>query len=212
MTRDYKNISESKIRSKKSKKTKPSKGLSAWFLLFSGVVIGSFVSFLIYLAVGMNVDDEGTANIKDEPMVKPQNAIAEKAEKQAEEKKRFEFYSILPQRQMEMPVEEVTLEKESVKITQPPVVTHEPIERQKPVVSRLYILQVGSFSRFKDADKRKANLAFMGVASKIHAISKSNSTMYRVQVGPFGNIKKVNEVTSLLKQKKIPSLLMKVKG
>lgn len=226
MTRDYKNISESKAKpkikktGKKQNKTKEATGLPIWFWLTSGVVIGAFVSFLVYLKLNVDVVDKDSKVVQEKSVPAPAKPVEKKVEQPEEEKNRFEFYSILPKRNVEVPVEPEEVEKEVVskeavkkeatKNNQPVVNKDKPVKKLQE--NRLYVLQVGSFSRFKDADKRKANLAFMGVVSKIHAISRANKTMYRVQVGPYESLAKINEIASTLKQNKIPSLLMKVKG
>lgn len=220
MTRDYKHVSEAKQKHAKasgtSKTSEAAESLPVWFWLVSGVVIGSFVSFLVYLKLNVSVTDTKFENAKLEmPRTDSRSSEREKV-KPNEETNRFEFYDILPERKMELPAKE---EKETV--TQEKIRSEdklkerkkiENVSRKKEAVQRNYVLQVGSFSRFKDADKRKANLAFMGVESKIHAISKSQKTMFRVQVGPYKSLDKINEISSLLKQNNIPSLLMKVKG
>lgn len=243
VTRDYKNVSEAKA--KKSAKPKSARGakssksaskagakpvmsaggMSLGFVLLAGVIIGGFVSFLIYLSLEVEVDEPvgKSSSVISKEAVQPKKEEMTNAEP-LEEKSRFEFYSILPERKIEVPVEDVdpvptfTKPMTHPQTAQPKMVTT-PSETagknsiiKSPPVIRRYILQAGSFTRFKDADKRKATLAFMGVASKIHAISKPSQTMYRVQVGPYSEIKKVNEIAALLKKNRIPSLLMKVKG
>ncbi|HFE37559.1 MAG TPA: hypothetical protein ENK06_03935 [Gammaproteobacteria bacterium] len=215
MTRDYKNVPETKAKIKKANKKVAKvdlpKSLPVWFVLFSGVVIGSFVSFLVYLGLGQQTGGD-ISSLKPEAVpVKPNESVANKAPKPEDEKKHFDFYTVLRERNIEVPLEKEEPKAESTESIREPAPVHRVIER-KPPTRRVYMFQVGSFSRFKDADKRKASLALLGVSSKIHAINKSSRTMYRVQVGPFGDIKKVNEVASFLKQNKIPSLLMKVKG
>lgn len=225
MTRDYKNISETKAKTKskkagrKSKKSHESTGLPVWFWLISGVVIGAFVSFLVYLKLNVDVEEKVSKIAPEQKVPAPKKPVKEKAE-QSDEEGRFEFYSILPKRKVEVPVEAEEVKEEATKkeVIKKEVVKSKPSEpvKEAPVKkryeNRLYVLQVGSFRRFKDADKRKANLAFMGVISKIHAISQGNKTMYRVQVGPYDNLAKINEIASTLKKNRIPSLLMKVKG
>ena len=228
MTRDYKNISESKARtktkkaSKSPKKANESTGLPVWFWLISGVVIGAFVSFLVYLKLNVDVNDNIPKVTQEEKTPDSKQSAGEKIEQSKEEKGRFEFYSILPKRNVEVSVdmeevkeevvkkEVIRNEKEVVNIKQREPNKNPPAKKQ--YANRLYVLQVGSFNRFKDADKRKANLAFLGVVSKIHAVSRANKTMYRVQVGPYDNLAKINQIASTLKQNKIPSLLMKVEG
>ena len=223
MTRDYKNISESKTKTKTkragkaSKKTSESTGLPVWFWLISGVVIGAFVSFLVYLKLNVDVDGAVSNVVHEKKAPASKQPVEDSVEQSKEEKGRFEFYSILPERNVEVPVEVEEVQKEVIRkekeiaVTKLPEVSKIPAGK-KQYANRLYVLQVGSFKRFKDADKRKANLAFLGVVSKIHAISRANKTMYRVQVGPYDNLAKINKVASTLKQNKIPSLLMKVEG
>ena len=239
MTRDYKNVTVPGVDSigKTREKSKPRKsrsrvsenpssdGLPVWFWLISGVVIGSFVSFLVYLKLSVNVESDVVEAIQKKITLptKSQNETSVKTqsdEAQKDEKGRFQFYEILPERFIEVPVEKVEPEAEqkttNAKSIQSSKSENEPATAFVPEKTerggRSYVLQVGSFSRFQEADKRKATLAFMGISSKIYAVSKNDRTIYRVQVGPYRDIKKINGISSVLKENKIPSLLMKVKG
>ncbi len=220
MTRDYKNVSETrrgggrKTKNTQSKGVVSSKKLSSRFILLASLVIGSFVAFLVYLVMEVDVDNKG---LSESPIVKAPEPVVKKPDVKTVQEPRFTFYEKLKEGEKTVPAEvKENAESDIVHhVVSPPSISpkspKEPEIKSSPS-SRLYVLQAGSFSRFKDADKRKANLAFMGVASKIHAISKNSGTMYRVRIGPFASINKINEIESLLKKNNIRSLLMKIKG
>ena len=46
-------------------------------------------------------------------------------------------------------------------------------------------VQTGAFSRSKDADNQKAQIALMGLEAQIQQIIIKNKTLYRVRLGPF---------------------------
>ena len=240
MTRDYKNITATRVKGKAKKKNtarksskinKPS-GLSSKFVFFSVFIIATFILSLVYLKLNFDVDEGFSKVEKDivdfsKPAEKKSDSVSDvvsgAVSGEAKEKSRFEFYNILPERNIEIQTGKDIVKKEAVEkksVRKPPVeknssskqvkVERANVERVK--IERLYILQVGSYNRFKDADRQKANLAFIGVISRIHSVSQGNKTMFRVQVGPYDNLKKINKVASILKQNKIPSLLMKIKG
>lgn len=211
MTKDYKNVSASRATksSKKSEKKKTAattnKNLPPWLWMVSGLLIGSFVSFLIFLK--MKVPSvENTSHEEVVKIVKPAPAQEKIVLVEPQKEDRFKFYSILPEREVTVP-EPVDAEfalKNSLK-EKVEVVTTEKGSSQ-------YVLQAGSFARFQDADRRKANLAFIGVISKIHAVEANDKTFYRVRIGPYRDVAQVSEIETMLKQNKISSLRIKVKG
>lgn len=54
-------------------------------------------------------------------------------------------------------------------------------EQKAPSVP--YIMQCGAYKNYSDAQKRKANIAFQGLSSKI--VKQSGSSWYRVVLGPY---------------------------
>ena len=244
MTRDYKNVtvtgarrknkrtgSNSKIKSKSAGE----KTIPGWMWLVSGVVIGGFVSFIVYLK--LNVPLEGALEVTKNKQVKvekkgiPENSssdlvnkklVSKNSESTSLETDQLEFYKILPNRQVTLPELEgsdsdakdkhETVKQEPVKTNVRPVqLAPKPTQNSKSV-SYIYTLQIGSFLAFKDADKRKANLAMLGIGSRIHAIKTGGKTHYRVLVGPYENIKRVNEIDAAMKANNIKTLLLREKG
>jgi len=235
VTRDYKNVTEAGSKQKKSRtnaktntktkvKSSAEKIIPGWIWLVSGVVIGGFVSFIIYLKLNVPVDAtrNGSELVSTEKQIlteKPQEKSPETVpEQKRQEGAQLEFYKILPNREVVLPEDDA--QKEKVEQLTPDQLARSPLNSKlepelsaKPgVASYLYTLQVGSFLAFKDADKRKANLAMLGIGSRIYSVKAQNITRYRVLVGPYKNIKRINEIEATMKVNKIKSLLLKEKG
>lgn len=272
MARDYKNVTEAGLKAKQSSraaKSKPSKksnqqakqkpngnnatddsSIPGWMWLVSGVVIGGFVSFIVYLKLNVPLEDIAQ-QIKTEQAEVVPKVVKDKSQKPVNsteveslnsKQNQFEFYEKLPNQRVFLPENneaennktmnpmsreipsEVSREL-SNKVPIPNAVSGEQgkdnlntrpqfnpnnkPETHSKIRQYAYTLQVGSFLNFKDADKRKANLAMLGVGSRIHAIKMSGKTRYRVMVGPYENIKRVNDINAEMKANNIKTLLLK---
>lgn len=221
MTRDYKNVTETHKKSRPKKKTPAPKNqntIPGWMWLVSGVVIGGFVSFIVYLKLNVPISDQ-THSVKvekkDNIERRPAEITHKKLEEKNSEKDKLEFYSILPNREVTIPEVEKPENKIKTNQEKSESIAHDTgIVKQVPKknISYIYTLQVGSFLRFQDADRRKANLALLGIGSKIHAIKTNNKTHYRVLVGPYDDIKRINEIDAVMKSNNIRTLLLKERG
>ncbi|MGH8312786.1 MAG: SPOR domain-containing protein, partial [Gammaproteobacteria bacterium] len=99
----------------------------------------------------------------------------------------FDFYRMLPSFQVVIPSQDKETRSADVPgpVSQPGT----------------YILQVGSFQDFAEADKLKANLALLGIESSIQTVKVSNgSTWNRVRIGPIQNLADLNALRSKLAQ------------
>ncbi len=61
-----------------------------------------------------------------------------------------------------------------------------------------YVLQAGAFKTPEDADGMRARLALLGLDARVFPIDQNNTTLYRVRLGPFGQIDEVNRVRKTL--------------
>ena len=76
-----------------------------------------------------------------------------------------------------------------------------------------YILQMGSFRKFVDADRMKARLALIGIETEIQKVSINNKdTYHRVRSGPYHTQSALNRIRKLAKENNINTLLIKLKG
>lgn len=63
-----------------------------------------------------------------------------------------------------------------------------------------YFLQAGAFRDQADAESAKAKLALLGVEARISERASDNGTLYRVRVGPFGQLETMNRMRSKLSE------------
>lgn len=127
----------------------------------------------------------------------------------------FEFYTRLPQgrraleqstakahtsSQTTMAQSTHTQEANSKSAQNTPVVgIPAPVEDGKQHVAghKQYIIQVGSFKNFDDADRLRASLILQGYHPRISRFVNHATTWYRVEVGPYTSLKqaKSNQIT-----------------
>lgn len=181
MTHDF----AKKPKAAKKKKSRETKSqVPGWVWLFTGIVTGVFISFLGYLA-----------DITPEQAPAEISSVVEKA---AEEVKatatRFDFYTLLPEREVIVPVEQEE-------------------DEGKPTEATIYILQAGSFKNAEDGDRLRAQLILMGLNARVEAVTSANGDVWhRVQVGPFGDRSQLAKARGILIEKGIDTLLLKRKA
>ncbi|MBA3581284.1 MAG: SPOR domain-containing protein [Gammaproteobacteria bacterium] len=186
-------------------------GYPGWAYLLAGLMIGLFVAFIVYLQ--NQPTPNNTASLEppknDTPASKP-------------EKTEFDFYKILPEIEVVVPDLEVKPKKNPtpsvVNTTQPSNTTPAnntqvftpPKANAELAKGEHYILQVGSFKKFEEADKLKARLAFMGLETQIQKVSVDNATWHRVRVGPYQNNQDLNVVRQRLQDNNMQAVTLKV--
>lgn len=160
-----------------------SQGKSLWVWVPLGLALGLFVAFILFL------DEKHKQPPQESIVMSKQDAKKERA------KPVFDFYTVLPDRVLEIDINEIINEtKEGVK---------------KPLAASQYILQVGSFNNFADADELKAQLAFMGLEANLAEVKIKNSQWYRVELGPFASSNGLSKTKNVLIKNKIKYLQKK---
>jgi cell division protein FtsN len=144
---------------------------SPWVWLFLLLILASFVAFVLFL------DQKIVENGTDDRQGQVSNSN--------ENKPTIDFYSVLPQRKVEIPIDD----EDRAAIENPSI--------NKEVVSKS-ILQVGSFHSNGEADSRKAQLAFLGLQATIKPAVVNDQTWHRVQLGPFASETKLSQAKNLL--------------
>jgi cell division protein FtsN len=108
----------------------------------------------------------------------------------------YDFYKMLPSFQVVIPGQD-----KEVKSGNPTTPVDQPGS---------YILQVGSFPNYADADKMKATLALQGIESNIQPVQVNNgSTWNRVRIGPIKDLKQLNAIREKLAADHIEPLVIK---
>ena len=84
----------------------------------------------------------------------------------------------------------------------------ETIETDEDKSHTIYILQVGSFKKFKSADALKARLAFSGLSAYIQKKDIIGmGVSFRVFVGPFKDKEKLDEIKTILAANDVNSVI-----
>lgn len=194
MARDYKH------RARGRRRKSP---LSPLVGVISGLVIGLFVAFLVYLkmqaAPVKEVYVKETIALPEEPPAAGRVSENVSPAPPPPAKPRFDFYTLLPEMEVVVPEQEITgTPKQGVPQVEQP---------------GTYFLQVGSFRSAGQADSFKAELALLGLETSVQKVTIDNkTTWHRVRVGPFSDLDNLNRTRRTLKQRGVDSTLVKITG
>lgn len=83
-------------------------------------------------------------------------------------------------------------------------------DEPQPEGSR-FLLQAGAFKSPEDADSMRAQLGMIGLDSRIFPIEQGGQTLYRVRLGPYGQIDDVNRVRKLLADNSIEAQVVRLR-
>jgi cell division protein FtsN len=167
--------------------------LPGWVWLIAGLSVGLAVAAFIYIS---RPAPHGQTPALPPIATKESPPEKKKVELPPKEKSRFTFYELLPSHEVVIPRAK-TRAGEPAPIAEPGT----------------YIIQVGSFKGQDDAEKQKANLALLGIESKVEKVTIDNqNTWYRVRIGPEKDLARVHSTLSLLEENKIQSFLVRVKS
>ena len=210
MARDYAqrggNRSQARNRNGKSSGGGGS-SLPGWIWLAAGLSVGLAIAALVYIqrpasplpGAGSSVEsgiDAGEAApvaASDKRKSGKSTAIA----LPPKEKDRFTFYEILRN-------QEVIIPREAVKEAKPPATAD--------AATGSYLIQTASFRAQPEADKHKANLALLGVESRIESVTIDNrDTFYRVRIGPINDWGKVQTIMSRLDDNGIQAMIVRLR-
>jgi cell division protein FtsN len=165
-------------------------------------MIGMFISFLIYLReiaphdVVLPETKTATVTTPNETAPTPPTEPASAP---------FEIYDPL----MTKPKEK---EAEKNPPTAPPPSSGEtlPASDLPITVPGRYLLQVGSFRDEREAEGLRTHLASLGIPARIEStMLNQNGRWHRVQVGPFTDLDKLNQIRAQLAANSLAFILLK---
>jgi cell division protein FtsN len=73
----------------------------------------------------------------------------------------------------------------------------------------VYFLQAGAFREQGDAESMRAKLALQGVEAKVSERQSESGVLYRVRVGPFGDLDTMNKVRGKLSDSGIDAAVVR---
>ena len=165
-------------------------GFTGWAGFGAGLALG------LTVAVGVHFYDRQQAASYSEPV--PATAQSPASEVAADEgavpaqdnsTPRLDFYDMLPKQEVEVP--------EKAKAPTSAAGTHTPLPTGDVV------LQAGSFKQSTEAEKMQAQLALLGISSRIQRASVDDETWYRVRIGPVATVEELRGVQAKLREAEI---------
>ena len=201
MPRDYKQRPARKGGARTARRSAPPPRRFAWF--GAGVCVGAAATAALFLV------EPGPASLGGGPAPRGGDAAATGT------KPRFEFYTLLPEKEIAIPETEIAApapapapvregSTRAATAATPPAPADAGVDQ--------YLLQVGSFRKLADADRLKARLALLGHRATIQVVSIDGAeTWHRVRVGPFRGRRAASEARRQLTDNELESLVLKLK-
>ena len=193
---------------RRNRKTKKAESAPGWIWMLFGLAIGLVVAAGVYFRrAPAPADHAATAEHSAAAPATGERAPARRgaparggaagngdAAKASDQ--RFDFYDILPQYEVVVPEVETAAG---------------PSARAKPVEEPgSYVLQAGSFGAAAEAERLKANLALLGIESRVQKVAVDDDVYHRVRIGPITDLDKLNRIRRQLHDAHINAMLMKV--
>jgi cell division protein FtsN len=154
-------------------------GVPAWIWLLAGVLLGLGLSAFVLLREGHDPRrDAPTPNPSARAPREPEAPVAQQSPPKTEPretKPRFDFYTVLAEREVQIPDSELAAQAQA-EASQP-----------KPAESIQYLLQAGAFGNAADAEAVKARLALTGMVARVETGSANNKPIFRVRLGPYAS-------------------------
>ncbi len=187
MARDYKNTH-----------TRTSGGISAWGGFAIGLLIGLTMATAVYLfdrRPGAQVSAHNAPLTNEQPGSTKEAPAPESAQTDTQ----YDFYDVLPKQEVEIKNDKTQTASNSS--------ASGAIDAPGS-----YILQVGSYHNFADADRVRARLALQGIESTIQKVSIDNDTWHRVRIGPINNLNKLEDTRRKLREVQIDAMVVKLES
>jgi cell division protein FtsN len=178
----------------KPKRNKPGR-FSGWIGLGCGLGLGLAVAGVVYLKD--HKLDAPVANA-GKPIKKRTHGsdAPEAGESAPDDSKTYAFYEMLPKFEVVVP--------EKDKDVRPDV---KPVPETR---TGTYVLQVGSYKNFADADRVRAKLALQAIESHVQKVTIESDTWYRIRIGPTSKLDELNHTRQILHRADVDALVIRV--
>jgi cell division protein FtsN len=153
----------------------------------TGLAVGLAVALLVHLY------HQGQKRRVDRPSSPKQSEVTKPVVDEFEQK--YDFYELLPDFEVVLPGE---IQQKSAAGNRNPATP-----------GQAYYIQAGSFTRFEDADRRKAALALLGIVSNIRKAEVNGRTTHRILIGPVSDPNKLGNIQIQLSSNGIEYITLK---
>ena len=160
---------------------------SGWTGLLIGFIAGFGVGLALYLF------DPRSAPKNGGPAPEPASTRESTGDEPAD---RYDFYEMLPNFEVVVPEKEAAVRRD---------LPAAPVAK-----AGSYVLQVGSYRDFDEADRVRAQLALQGIESKVQRVSVDSDTWHRVRIGPISDLAELNRIRDRLREADMELLVIRV--
>lgn len=213
-------------------------GVPGWVWLVTGVLVGLFAAFLVFLG---RIDSPMTTPSADKGKTAKESVAQKEPQKKATTKESPASSAKATPPGTKTPAETA---KEKVAAAKPVTGANKPAEqKEKPAVNYdfykilpqyevvvpeedphkpanaasispgTYYLQVGAFRQMQEADGRKAGLAMLGIVSSIQTVTVDpGNTWHRVRIGPVKDMRQLDRTKRQLQENNISFVTLKEKS
>lgn len=209
MSRDY---------AKQKARSTASNSINHWLWLFVGLFLGLCLSlfFIIKnkptpLAVNsLTINQPATpSHTKTNPQKKVSHPN-EKSTDAAKKQPQFDFYTLLPEAEAPLSEPKKPAAKLVTSAQTPAKMTTKPAPATSTKQALNYILQIGAFPHYADADELRAQLVLQGHEANIKTIKSHGATWNRVWMGPYSTLSAAQKSQQQLQQNHIKSIVVRI--
>lgn len=175
MARDYKHAKAKDDRRRRSRRHSDRAATPGWVWMLAGLLLGLCLAGIVYVRGLPPSEPAKVTASKAETTPPPPEKTAKVTKPDATS---YDFYEMLPAFEVVIPEKELDVRRDRDRA---------PVREQGQ-----YILQVGAFQAFADAERVKAKLALMGIESRVQKVSLDNQTWHRVRIGPVSDLDELN--------------------
>lgn len=158
----------------------------AWIWLLAGVVLGLGLSAFVLLREGRDLRAP-TPNPRAQAPREAEAPVAQQAEPARETRPRYDFYTVLAEREVQIPDQELAEQARRESAAQAPAAQ-----------GQRYLLQAGAFADARDAEAVKARLALIGLKARVEAGQANGNTIHRVRLGPYASARELESAKQQL--------------
>ncbi len=167
-------------------------GFTGWVGLGLGLTLGLSVALAVHLYDRQQVTTAATEPVPAKAQAPASEVVSDDATVSASSApgtsgSDLEFYDVLPKQEVEVP-EQVTAAGSATRT---------------PLPTGDAVLQAGSFKQSTEAEKMQAQLALLGISSKIQRASVDDETWYRVRIGPIETVEDLRVIQAKLREAEI---------
>jgi cell division protein FtsN len=197
---------------RKGRQAVRSGGWPAWLLVVIGIAIGVIGMGIVYRTGHMPIS-RSAGTPQPAPARAASSGGAGIAAKAKPQKPRYDFYSVLPEKEVVIPDAQINAKaKAEQQSAQTSASAATPVNNDAATGTAArgkYLLQVGSFPSAQDAEALKAKLALQGFRAEVKPVTVNGKTWNRVRLGPFASASKLEATKKKLEAAGIHAMALK---